>query len=136
MGQYHIGIREGRRRGSHWHLRIPKDLHLDGYRALTLFEGCLAVSSSCMPICAIKRHKHSRIGEKDNLHDAQNSRSNMKDCTTKITIYKKMKLRLAAKSFLYIKDRSVDETPAASARGDPASNLERKADRFWPCGMK
>lgn len=42
MGQDHIGIREGRRGGSHWDLRVPQDLHLNGYRALTLFEDLFA----------------------------------------------------------------------------------------------
>ena len=77
MGEDHIGICECRRRESHWDLRVRRDLHLNGYRALTLLEGLFAdvlldLSSSCMPICAIKRHKHSRIRrERENFHDAQ-----------------------------------------------------------------
>lgn len=42
MGQDHIGIREGRRGGSHWDLIVPQDLHLNGYRTLTLFEDLFA----------------------------------------------------------------------------------------------
>lgn len=41
MGEDHIGICEGRRRESHWGLRAPKDLHRNGYRALTLLEVCI-----------------------------------------------------------------------------------------------
>ena len=42
MGQDHIGIREGRRGEGHWDLRVRQDLHLNGYRALTLLEDLFA----------------------------------------------------------------------------------------------
>lgn len=62
---------------------------LNGYGALTCFRG-IVLPTSCMPISAIitKRLKHSRVRQRNKLHDAKMADRTLRDCRDdEIVIY-------------------------------------------------
>lgn len=80
MGQYHIGIGEGRGR-SQWDSGVLGDVHVERLSRIDTFVGGKMKEERgkswsptlCMPITAIKRHKHFRIPQSQNPHDVENS---------------------------------------------------------------
>ena len=68
---------------------------------------------------------------------------NIKDCTTKISYIQAEVVEVAGQWLLVIIEvdivgrggRKGLKLQQPHGEGDPALNLERKAGRFWPCGM-